>query len=210
VRARLALGDGLPSFRTIETTAGGRPLGRVPTALGGSLAGAYPPGVVSKYTVPLVDIGPFLVQDSGAWATVAAEVRKACEETGFLTVVGHGVPAELVGRMGGVQARGGEWIEVEPPSEGFVVNIGELMVRWTNDAWAATLHRVVNPPREGRIGSRRQSLVFFHNPRSDAVIETIDRLAAPREPGRYEPITAGEYVLAKAEQAFAVSRKAAS
>ena len=42
---------------------------------------------------------------------------------------------------------------------------------------------------------RRQSLVFFHNPRNDAVIETLG------DGARYEPVTAGEYVLSRAGEA---------
>jgi isopenicillin N synthase-like dioxygenase len=94
---------------------------------------------------------------------------------------------------GGLEAetRGGEWLAVAAPPGGFVVNIGDLMQRWTGDRWVSTLHRVVGPDD----APRRQSLVFFHNPRSDAVIETLGNGAA------YEPVTAGEYVLARAAEA---------
>jgi isopenicillin N synthase-like dioxygenase len=90
------------------------------------------------------------------------------------------------------QTRSGEWLAVAAPPDGFVVNIGDLMQRWTGDRWVSTLHRVVGT--EGA-SPRRQSLVFFHNPRSDAVIETLGD-------GRsYEPVTAGDYVLARAAEA---------
>ena len=89
------------------------------------------------------------------------------------------------------QTRAGEWLPVTAPPGGFVVNIGDLMQRWTGDRWVSTLHRVVG---EGD-APRRQSLVFFHNPRSDAVIETLGAGTA------YEPVAAGEYVLARATEA---------
>jgi isopenicillin N synthase-like dioxygenase len=91
-----------------------------------------------------------------------------------------------------VETRSGEWLAVEPSPGGLVVNIGDLMQRWTGDRWVSTLHRVV-----GREGSspRRQSLVFFHNPRSDALIETLGGGT------RYEPVRAGDYVLARAAEA---------
>jgi isopenicillin N synthase-like dioxygenase len=90
------------------------------------------------------------------------------------------------------QTRDGSWLPVQAPPGGFAVNIGDLMQRWTGDRWVSTLHRVVGA--EG--GSpRRQSLVFFHNPRSDAVIETLGG-GTP-----YEPVTAGEYVLGRAAEA---------
>jgi isopenicillin N synthase-like dioxygenase len=90
------------------------------------------------------------------------------------------------------QTRSGEWLAVAAPDDGFVVNIGDLMQRWTGDRWVSTLHRVVGA--EGA-SPRRQSLVFFHNPRSDAVIETLGDGQA------YEPVAAGDYVLAKAAEA---------
>ena len=90
------------------------------------------------------------------------------------------------------QTRGGEWLPVQAPSGGFVVNIGDLMQRWTGDRWVSTLHRVVGAAGEA---PRRQSLVFFHNPRGDALIETLGGGTA------YEPVTAGEYVRARAAEA---------
>jgi isopenicillin N synthase-like dioxygenase len=109
----------------------------------------------------------------------------AHRDYGCLTII-HSDAAGLE-----VQTRAGEWLAVEPPPGGFVVNIGDLMQRWTGDRWVSTLHRVVGD--EG--APRRQSLVFFHNPRADAVIETLG------DGTRYEPVTAGDYVLARAAEA---------
>jgi isopenicillin N synthase-like dioxygenase len=90
------------------------------------------------------------------------------------------------------QTRDGEWLAVQARSGGFVVNIGDLMQRWTGDRWVSTLHRVVGAEGES---PRRQSLVFFHNPRSDALIETLGGGT------RYDAVTAGDYVLARAADA---------
>src|SRR4029077_18052707 len=51
---------------------------------------------------------------------------------------------------GGLQVlcRGGEWADVPLIEEGFIINIGDLLMRWTNDKWVSTIHRVVNPPEE--------------------------------------------------------------
>ena len=94
---------------------------------------------------------------------------------------------------GGLQAqtRDGDWLPVGVPDGGFVVNIGDLMQRWTGDRWISTLHRVVGE----RDAPRRQSLVFFHNPRNDAVITTLG------DGTSYEPVAAGEYVLSRAAAA---------
>jgi isopenicillin N synthase-like dioxygenase len=110
----------------------------------------------------------------------------AHRDYGCLTII-HSDAAGLE-----VESRAGGWLPVAPPPGGFVVNIGDLMQRWTGDRWESTLHRVVG---RGRKSPRRQSLVFFHNPRSDAVIETLG------DGIRYEPVRAGDYVLSRAAAA---------
>jgi isopenicillin N synthase-like dioxygenase len=96
---------------------------------------------------------------------------------------------------GGLQAmsRAGGWVDVQPVPESFVVNLGDLMAYWTNDRWVSTLHRVVNPPVDRVLGSRRQSIVFFHQPNFDAVIECLPTCQGPGWPARYPPITSGDH-----------------
>ena len=100
---------------------------------------------------------------------------------------------------GGLQAlaRDGSWIDVSPPAGSFVVNIGDLMMVWTNDRWLSNLHRVVNPPAGLRGGTRRQSLAFFVQPNYDARIECIPTCLAPGEAPRHPPVTAWEHRHAK-------------
>ena len=99
-------------------------------------------------------------------------------------------------RPGGLQVMGadGEWSAVPIVPGTFVVNIGDLMARWTNDAWVSTLHRVVNPPAGAGGESRRQSLVFFHNPTPDAPVAAIPTCVPPGEAPRYPPTTSGEHL----------------
>jgi isopenicillin N synthase-like dioxygenase len=97
---------------------------------------------------------------------------------------------------GGLQVRNrtGEWIDVASVPGAFVVNIGDMMQHWTNDRWVSTLHRVMNPPRDKALGSRRQSLVFFHSPNSDTLLTCIESCCGPENPPKYEPVLAGEYL----------------
>ncbi len=92
-----------------------------------------------------------------------------------------------------VQCSDGEWRKVPIVPDTFVVNIGDLMARWTNDCWVSTIHRVANPPFERRGGSARQSIAFFHQPNYDAVIECI---ASCRGAGgaKYPITTSGEHL----------------
>jgi isopenicillin N synthase-like dioxygenase len=84
----------------------------------------------------------------------------------------------------------GAWIEVPPVAGAFVINIGDLMARWTNDRWVSTLHRVVVPEDGGT--ERRQSFAFFHQPNWRAAIEP---LAA--EAPKYPPVRSGPYLMSK-------------
>jgi isopenicillin N synthase-like dioxygenase len=97
---------------------------------------------------------------------------------------------------GGLQVRNkqGRWVDVPILADTLVVNIGELMARWTNDRWRATLHRVVNPPPALAALSRRQSLVFFHNPNYDAEIACLPSCRDEHTPPRYPPTTSGEHL----------------
>lgn len=99
-------------------------------------------------------------------------------------------------RPGGLQVCNaeGRWVDVPIVPDCFIVNIGDLMARWTNDAWVSTLHRVVNPPAGLGSESRRQSVVFFHNPNYDAQITCIPTMVADGDRPKYAPTTSGEYL----------------
>lgn len=90
-----------------------------------------------------------------------------------------------------------KWVDVPPIPGAFVVNIGDLMMQWTNDLWRSTMHRVVNPPRDQALGSRRISLVFFHQPNYDALVSCLDSCRDPGRRAKYAPITSGEHFIGK-------------
>lgn len=91
----------------------------------------------------------------------------------------------------------GEWRAVPPVPCAFIINIGDLMARWTNDRWVSTLHRVVNPDIEAGKSSRRQSFAFFHQPNWQAEIACLESCLAPGEKPRYEPVLSGPYLMSK-------------
>ena len=91
----------------------------------------------------------------------------------------------------------GNWIDVPPVPGAFVINIGDLMARWTNDRWVSTLHRVVNPPPEQGGMDRRQSLAFFHQPNWDAEIVVLDQCLVAGEKPKYAPVLSGPYLMNK-------------
>jgi len=87
-----------------------------------------------------------------------------------------------------VKTLDGRWIPVETEPDTFVVNIGDLLMRWTNDRWISNTHRVVNPP-QARGSAQRISIAFFHHPNYDARVECI----APPGEAKYPPVLSGEY-----------------
>ena len=100
-----------------------------------------------------------------------------------------------------MRTRAGAWSNVPHVPGAFVVNIGDAMMRWTDDHWISTQHRVVNPPADPGQPSRRQSIAFFHNLARDPVIECLPPFRAAHIPPRYPPITYGEYATLRYRQA---------
>ena len=96
---------------------------------------------------------------------------------------------------GGLQVRdlSGRWVDVAPPPGTYVVNIGDLLMTWTNDRWLSNLHRVVNPPEAAAGSARRQSVAFFVQPDYDAVIECIESCRVAGEKPKHEPVVAWRY-----------------
>lgn len=97
---------------------------------------------------------------------------------------------------GGLQVkhRHGGWIDVHIPPDAFVCNIGDLMMRWSNDRWVSTLHRVAVPPPEAA-PSDRISLVYFESPNPDALIRCFPSCVGSGE--KYPPITVADHYLGK-------------
>jgi len=93
-----------------------------------------------------------------------------------------------------VRLPSGEWIAAPLVKDGFIVNIGDMMARWTNDRWVSTMHRVSSPLAADCEAGRRQSLAFFYNTRFDAEISCIDTCRADNELPKYATVQAGEYL----------------
>jgi len=102
----------------------------------------------------------------------------------FTILNGESVPGGLQ-----VLPKNRQWIDVETDPQTFVINIGDLLMRWTNDRWVSNTHRVVNPPAAVASQAKRLSIAFFQQPNYDALIECI----APRGQAKYPPVRSGEY-----------------
>jgi isopenicillin N synthase-like dioxygenase len=91
-----------------------------------------------------------------------------------------------------LQKTDGSWISAPYIPGTFVVNIGDLMARWTNDVYRSNKHQVVN-----RLGTERYSIPFFFNPNHFAPVECMPSCTGPDRPRLYPTVEAGEYVANK-------------
>jgi isopenicillin N synthase-like dioxygenase len=88
-----------------------------------------------------------------------------------------------------LQAGDGTWIDVPVVPDAFIINLGDLISRWTNDRWKSTTHRVIAAQEPGR---SRLSIPTFFLPALDTVIETFEVFAEDGA-AKYEPITPYEW-----------------
>ncbi|MDH3691588.1 MAG: isopenicillin N synthase family oxygenase [Gammaproteobacteria bacterium] len=89
-----------------------------------------------------------------------------------------------------VQNSAGAWIEAPPIAGTFIVNLGDIMARWTNDRYQSTPHRVIN-----RSGHDRYSMAHFFGANYHTIVECLPGCHDPDNPPRYPPVVAGEWAL---------------
>ncbi len=101
-----------------------------------------------------------------------------------------------------VQRKDGEWIGAPPVKGAYVINIGNVMMKWTNGRFVSTMHRVVN-----RALKPRYSIPFFANPDYDVTIAPIAEIMKPGEKAEFEPFENGPYMRDFYDKGMAYLRK---
>ena len=101
--------------------------------------------------------------------------------------------------IGGLQilTRDSEWCDVPPRENMLVVNIGDMLARWTNDRYASTRHRVVNKSNEARL-----SLAFFFDPDPDVDLSPLPGCLSPGGEPKYPPATSLSHLIDKIGESF--------
>jgi isopenicillin N synthase-like dioxygenase len=84
----------------------------------------------------------------------------------------------------------GRWIRATPIPGTFVVNLGDMVRRWTNDMYQSTPHRVVNAAS----GRDRYSVAAFYSPRRDYVVRCVPTCRPEAGEPAYAPCTTGEHM----------------
>jgi isopenicillin N synthase-like dioxygenase len=87
-----------------------------------------------------------------------------------------------------VRARSGDWLDAPHIPGAFVCNIGDCLMRWTNDVYISTPHRVAIPVQD------RYSVAFFLDPNPDARVEVLQSCIAPGAASRYRPTSGADYL----------------
>ncbi|MBJ9985991.1 isopenicillin N synthase family oxygenase [Acinetobacter sp. S40] len=97
----------------------------------------------------------------------------------------------LQDQQGGLQVwdkNSESWIDA-PPIEGtYVINLGDLIARWTNNHFKSTLHRVIN-----KSGKQRYSVPFFFGGNPDYQVECLPNCKTEKEPALFAPTTVEQH-----------------
>jgi isopenicillin N synthase-like dioxygenase len=143
-------------------------------------------------TGPMATLGPLHYPPQRGRITETRLGAGAHTDFGCLTILAQDA-------AGGLQVRNsaGVWIDAPPVPGSFVVNIGDMMERWTNGLFCSTLHRVINTS-----GIDRYSLPFFFDPDFDAPVVCLATCQGPDRQPRYKPTTGGRHLLDRINETF--------
>ncbi|MBL8311971.1 MAG: isopenicillin N synthase family oxygenase [Burkholderiales bacterium] len=97
-----------------------------------------------------------------------------------------------------VRTRAGEWLAAPNIPGAIICNIGDCLMRWTNDVFVSTPHRVVNP-----VGRERFSVAFFLDPNPDAVVACLPTCTNAARPVKYPPTTGAAYLKERLDATYA-------
>jgi isopenicillin N synthase-like dioxygenase len=94
----------------------------------------------------------------------------------------------------------GQWMDAPPVKDCFIVNLGDMLERWTNGMFKSTKHRVLTAG-----DAERYSIPFFYEPNFDTRVECLAQCCSTdnTNPAKYPPTTSGQHLLDKYKQTHA-------
>lgn len=108
---------------------------------------------------------------------------------------------DLVGGLQVWDRTSSEWINVVPTKGAFVVNLGNLMMRWTNDRYLSNLHRVIN-----KSGQERYSIPFFFAGNPDFLVQCFTDCQDEETGAKYPPITVEDWMSGRYADTYGTSK----
>lgn len=118
---------------------------------------------------------------------------------GFITLLAQ----DNVGGLE-VKNKAGEWVAAPPVPDSFVMNVGDILARWSNDQFVSTPHRVIN-----RSGRERYSQPFFFDPSMEEMIEALPVCVPAGSKPKYEPVLYGDYLMERIDKNYHYRKKQA-
>jgi isopenicillin N synthase-like dioxygenase len=119
---------------------------------------------------------------------------------GFITLLAQ----DNVGGLE-VKNKSGEWVPAPPIPDSFVMNVGDILARWSNDRFLSTPHRVINLS-----GRERYSQPFFFDPSMEAMIESLSVCVPEGSAPKYEPVVYGDYLMERIDKNYHYRNKLAA
>lgn len=111
---------------------------------------------------------------------------------GFITILAQD-------RQGGleVRRRDGTWLAAPPIPGTWVVNVADMLSRWTNGRWQSTPHRVKNLS-----GGDRYSCPYFFDMSMDSIVEVLPTCRGADAPPRFPPVRYGDYLIERLDRNY--------
>jgi len=118
------------------------------------------------------------------------EVLPAHADVSVFTILSHDTASGAAGAAAlQMLTPDGQWEAVPSVPGTFLVNLGQIMQRWSNGRLRATIHRVVPPV--GQVGTKRQTITFFQLLNYDASVSVLPECGTGEV--KYEPLTVAEW-----------------
>ncbi|ONH91446.1 hypothetical protein PRUPE_8G115100 [Prunus persica] len=108
------------------------------------------------------------------------------KDSGALTVLAQ----DEVGGLEVKRKRDGEWIQVKPTPNAYIINVGDIIQVWSNDRYESVEHRVLLNSEKGRF-----SIPYFVNPAHYTLVQPLEELTHEQEdPAKYKPYSWGKFL----------------
>lgn len=117
---------------------------------------------------------------------------------GFITILAQD-------NAGGLEVRrsDGTWLKAHPIPGTWVVNVADMLSRWTNGRWQSTPHRVKNLS-----GGDRYSCPYFFDMSMDSTVAVLPTCQGPGNPPKEPPVRYGDYLLERLDRNYAYRKSA--